>query len=382
VIGLIPAQASSQTEVRSAIVFASRQGRDTTDLYLMWTTPDGAPAPDQTHRLTQTVSNEGFAALSPDGTRMVFDSDRLTGNPFSSDLFVMPVRDTDEQQPIPDAKQKHLTRGSSASWSPDGKMIAFHASQSRTGGPNKKYPGAETDDSDIFIMNVDDCLKVIQLNRVDDCREVVGPHVKNITNNGSLTIDDDPDWSPDGTRIVYVRHAFKTIQEAPLYSPDAEIYVMTVNPDGTPVEGIDNPQRWTFNSDPLEPDKEIEERGPTWSPDGKHLAYACRLGARPPGPRPDQMGNTFKICVMDASADPNGDHQTQLTSGVSEFTPTWSPDGTLLVFHGGNDPPIGDGIRLYSVPLKFANGLVTSGPTIRLTPDGDNLLASWGKVRI
>jgi hypothetical protein len=74
-------------------------------------------------------------------------------------------------------------------------MIALHASQSRTGDWSNNYPGAETTDSDIFIMNVDDCLEVIQLNRVDDCREVAGPHVRNITNNGSATIDDDPDWS-------------------------------------------------------------------------------------------------------------------------------------------------------------------------------------------
>jgi hypothetical protein len=86
---------------------------------------------------------------------------------------------------------------------------------------------------------------------------------------------------------------------------------------------------------------------------------------------------------MGATADPNGVRpQTQpgqLTSGAAEFTPTWSPDGTVLVFHGGNSPSI----ELFKVPLRFENGSVTpGGPTIQLTTFGDNLLASWGKVRI
>jgi Tol biopolymer transport system component len=169
----------------------------------MFTNGRGGSA--KARRLTQNTSNEGFAALSPDGTRIVFDSDRLTHDVFWSDLFVMPVHDIDEH-PIPDEEQKHLTRSSSASWSPDGTKIVFHASQSGNGMPSKNTVGAETTDSDIFVLNVDECLKVNQLYRVDDCRQVPGPHVKNITNNGSLTID-DPDWSPDGTRIVYVPHA-------------------------------------------------------------------------------------------------------------------------------------------------------------------------------
>jgi Tol biopolymer transport system component len=56
-----------------------------------------------------------FATLSPDGKRIVFDSNRLTANTGTlniSDLFLMGSVGT-EQTP--------LTRGSSATWSPDGK---------------------------------------------------------------------------------------------------------------------------------------------------------------------------------------------------------------------------------------------------------------------
>ena len=66
-----------------------------------------------------------------------------------SDLFVM---ETDG------SGQTLLTRGSSATWSPDGKEIAFHASASYyasggqvSGCPIRTDPGSATSDSDIFV---------------------------------------------------------------------------------------------------------------------------------------------------------------------------------------------------------------------------------------
>src|SRR6266536_2598521 len=104
-------------------------------------------------RLTENTHYDGFPALSPDGRRIVFDSNRLRaeGEPFNtSDLFVMNTDGTG---------QTHLIRGSSATWSSDGKKIAFHASASGKGQPIKRDPGAATNDSDIFVMDVGDFLR-------------------------------------------------------------------------------------------------------------------------------------------------------------------------------------------------------------------------------
>jgi TolB protein len=225
------------------------------------------------------------------------------------------------------SEQTPLTRGSSGTWSPDGRNIAFHASASGTGQPIKPDPGAATTDSDIFVMNVEDFLK-----------HKTPP--KNITNNPAA-IDDDPDWSPDGQKIVFTSHA---ITDDHRNSTTAEIYV--IKADGT---GI--PARLTNNVE--------EERAPAWSPDGTRIVFMCRRG-----------GSDFEICVMNA----DGTGQVQLTdNAIQDLSPSWSPDGRKIVFHR----PVGG-------PGRFQLFLMNADGTseIQLTfPPGINAFPNWGKVR-
>lgn len=153
--------------------------RHASQIYLM--DADGT----NVRRLTQNSHMDDFPALSPDGTRMVFESNRLRteGEPLNiSPLFLV---HTDG------AAQTPLLRGNSATWSPDGKRISFHASASGTGRLVSALPGAATVDSDLFVLHVDDFLKK-------------GARPKNITNSPAA-VDDDPDWSPDGTKVVFHR---------------------------------------------------------------------------------------------------------------------------------------------------------------------------------
>ena len=284
--------------------------------------------PDTTNqrRLTDNAAFDGFANLSPDGKRIVFDSTRYTGSLNVSDLFLMKGDGTE---------QTFLTHGSSATWSPDGKNIAFHASASGAGTPIRTDPGSATSDSDIFVARVED----------------TGLEQRTDITNSPTMIDDDPDWSPDGQRIVFTSHAGSDVDQR--FTNDAEIYVM--NPDGT------NAQRLTYNGE--------EERAPAWSPDGGKIVYSCRVG--------DGM-NPFRICVMNA----DGTDLQQLTNegdAISDLTATWSPDGNQILYHRGTVKPNGTpgGQQLFVMNADGSDQTQLTDYT-----QGVNNLANWGELRV
>ena len=116
--------------------------------------------------------------------------------------------------------------------------------------------------------------------------------------------DDSPAWSPDGSRIAFVRNAYGM----------GEIYVM--NADGT------KKRRLTRNR--------AFDAGPVWSPDGRRIAF-----------RSDRNGQTA-IYTMNA----DGSDQTKLTrSTTPQGGPTWSPGGSRIAF------------------VAFKQALGTGGPT-------------------
>jgi TolB protein len=313
----------------STIAFSSTRDNPTgnpfltNEIYLI--DPDGT----NPRRLTDNDAGDFMAKLSPDGKRIVFDSNRARGadEPLNtSDLFLMKADGKD---------QVVLTRGSSATWSPDGKYIAFHRSASGLGLPINPNPGAATTDSDIFVMMVPD----------DD-----GPIDEpiNITNSDGQ-IDDDPDWSPDGKKIVFTRHPDTDHPTArPFNYPSMEIYVLNLE------TGV--VEQLTHN--------DFEERAPAWSPDGTRITFLCRIGS------PDPTGvATFEICVMDA----NGANLVRLTlNNALDAAPSWSPDGHRILFHRNVS---GQGSQLWVMNVDGTD------QTQLTFPPGMNLLAAWGVVR-
>ena len=279
-------------------------------------------------RLTNNLNADSMPALSPDGKgRIIFDSNRLRVLPDkinTSDLFVM--RD-DGSMPT------FLTRGSSATWSPDSKSIAFHRSASGTGQTIRIDLGAPTSDSDIFVGKM--------------CDLLAGVPPTNLTNSPT-EIDDDASWSPDGQKIVWTAH---DVGDDPLVIPSQEIYVM--NADGSGRVNLTNSVG-------------VEERGPAWSPDGMRIAYMCRVGK----PATSTGPPTFEICVMNA----DGSDPIRLTSNtLPDGTPTWSPDGTRILFSRAVPPP--------NQQLHIMNADGSDEPAQITFPPGFNLFASFGEIK-
>ena len=119
-----------------------------------------------------------------------------------------------------------------------------------------------------------------------------------LTNNPAN--DFEPEWSPDGKRIVFTRN----IGEA--NDNNYEIYVM--NADGT------NRTRLTNNP--------ADDSYPDWSPDGKKIAFMSN--------RVDPPSNKYEIYVMNAA---DGSGKTNISNNPGhDGTPSWSPDGEKIAF--------------------------------------------------
>jgi Tol biopolymer transport system component len=195
-------------------------------------------------RLTHTAASEGYPNFSPDGSRISFDTDR-DGN------FEIYVMNADGSQPT---RLTHdSARDISASWAPDGRKIAFMSD--RTG------------EFEVWVMNAD------------------GSRPERMTDFGSNWF---PRWSPDGARLAY--HVGR------------DIHVLNV-------------QEKRYARLTIDPDNGMY---PAWSPDGRRIAFmSWRAGPT-------------EIFVMNA----DGTRQQCLTqTSVGDLIdPRWSPDGRRIAF--------------------------------------------------
>jgi Tol biopolymer transport system component len=108
------------------------------------------------------------------------------------------------------------------------------------------------------------------------------------------TDDYDPEWSPEGGVIVFVRsHASEGLRQSDLYA---------ARPDGTDVRQL--------TAIPG------EVRGPSWSPDGSQIAFG-RLS-----------GHHGVVAVVNA----DGSGYRELTNAWGSPLPAWSPDGARIAF--------------------------------------------------
>lgn len=155
--------------------------------------------------------------------------------------------------------------------------------------------------------------------------------------------DELPIWSPDGSRIAFLRY---------VGGGDAELFVMDA--DGS------NKLRITDNT--------AAEVDPRWSPDGKRLIFGSG--------NQDEGGEDIYLTTVGTPG------TTQLTeSGVHDLFGDWAPDGESIVYASLR----GEQWDLFSVTT---DGLLTTQLTDHVqddyqpkwAPDGSHLLFVRGKL--
>ena len=204
-----------------------------------------------------------------------------------------------------------LAQGSTPSWSPDGTRIVFSLGFDR-------FPGNV---ADIYIMDANGA------NRV------------NLT-KGRHNVNHSPAVSPDGTKIAFVSYR----------DHNGEIYVM--NADGKSLKNL------TLHLD--------DDTCPTWSPDGRKIAFWSRQVA-------EGVQNHSDIIVMDA----DGANRTNITQNprASNRTPSWSPDGNRIAFAAFSNL---DRVRAWNANLDIFVMNADGTHPVRLTGDARlNWLPSW-----
>lgn len=195
-------------------------------------------------------------------------------------------------------------------WSPDGRLLAFvregavHIVRADGGGLRRLTPGASP-------AWAPDGVRLVLAKRTGRGADLYvirsdGSGLRRLTR--SAAVESEPEWSPDGRSIAFVRAA---------RAGSAHVYVM--RPGGGGVRRV--------TSGP------VEDLSPTWSPDSRRLAFV----------RDDEslgISRVFITSVRGGRPRPLVEELELDPEATFESSPSWSPDGKRIVFVRG--------ARLYS----------------------------------
>jgi len=264
---------------------------------------------------------------------------------FERDGYVMVVR---ESGSTPVA----LAEGEHPSWSHDGKLIAFEKLMSCDdfgcdhdlwlmdgSGNNPRTIGVDMNADDYDAAISPDSKKIAFI-RFAPGIDMTFLGVSNVNGDSLAYVSiwspsNSPSWSPDGSQLVF-SCGRGGVDDLCLISPEKRCFLFA--------------DRCDLSEDHLTtlPGNEWD---PSWSPDGKRIAFTAACSAGPQVVCP--AGATQReplIAVVDVASR----IVTTLTRG---HDPAWSPDGSQLVFTGNASSP---GIKIYKFFDSSVRQLTTS----------------------
>ena len=288
------------------------------------------------------------AALSPEGSRAAYAVGSYLGSSSVSESIRISALDGTDRREIAESDGNWRDSFFSLTWSPDGNRVAY----ARQDGIHT----IATDGSDAHWLF---------------------PIVENPDKLVALQHHAGPVWSPDGEALAFVleERALGDLPEGSSWPARHLLYVVSA-------DGSSTRQVFSTNAhDIFNPDAYDVIGWPSWSPDGRELAFMRRVGLDlNSGPNDNGIDLPVGLTPYLVSRDGSKLRQLSVTYPVghwgsysgpfrSDFPhPVWSPDGTKLLFAIAEDQDI------YVVDVDSDNSsLVGNGRYVSWSPSGDRI---------